>query len=476
MSRENPMNKILVIAIREFRAAVLNKAFLLSLILMPVMILISSNASRVAQGWKNTKTRTIAIMDRTPGNGVDAVATLNLLRDKEMARAREQSSKNGENLPALEMATTLAQMNFEQVTAPADAVDALKRRYELGRRVATGELAAFFDIGPEALEAQPAQTDMAAVTYYTDRALDKDVMLGVGVKLITLVQLQRAAAQNPLMLMRKERRYSPEEVGTLLEAAGKSAGKGLVQRDLPTLDDQGQVLEGKEVQSGLRPLVPIFATIILFMVVLIGASPQLQGVIEEKMNRIGEVLLGSAAPFQILSGKLLGMTATGLVLSLVYLGGGLMAARHWNLAGDLRWDLPVWFVVFQILALLLYGSLFVAVGSACSDMKQAQTMLMPVSLSFSLPLMFLMPVMEDPTGSLARAASFFPLATPTLMLCRVAAAPNLPLWEPVLGAAMVLLTTVAAIWMAGRIFRIGYLTTGKAPTLVELTRWIFSRS
>jgi ABC-type Na+ efflux pump permease subunit len=288
--------------------------------------------------------------------------------------------------------------------------------------------------------------------------------------------LQRAAAQNPLMLMRKERRYSPEEVVTLLEAAGKSAGKGLVQRDLPTLDDQGQVLEGKEVQSGLRPLVPIFATIILFMVVLIGASPQLQGVIEEKMNRIGEVLLGSAAPFQILSGKLLGMTATGLVLSLVYLGGGLMAARHWNLAGDLRWDLPVWFVVFQILALLLYGSLFVAVGSACSDMKQAQTMLMPVSLSFSLPLMFLMPVMEDPTGSLARAASFFPLATPTLMLCRVAAAPNLPLWEPVLGAAIVLLTTVGAIWMAGRIFRIGYLSTGKAPTLVELTRWIFSRS
>lgn len=466
------MNKILVIAVREFRAAVMNKAFLISLIMMPVMILISTSASHVAQGWKNPKVRSIAIMDRTPGKGVDAVPTLELLREKEAGQAGVKEAGPGSVL----MPGSLSLLKFEPVRPPAGEKEALQARYELGRRVATGELAAFFDIGPAAVEAQPTDAEKAAVTYYTDRALDKDVLLGVGVKLITLVQLQRSAAQNPLLLMRKDRRYTPEEMVTLLDAAGKSTGKGLVQRDLPALDESGQVVEGREVQSGLRPLVPIFATIILFMVVLIGASPQLQGVIEEKMNRIGEVLLGSAQPFQILAGKLLGMTATGLVLSMVYLGGGLMAARHWNLAGDLRWDLPLWFVVFQVLALLLYGSLFVAVGSACSDMKQAQTMLMPVSLSFSLPLMFLLPVMEDPTGTLARVASFVPLATPTLMLCRVAAAPNLPLWEPLLGAVLVLLTTVAAIWVAGRIFRIGYLTTGKAPSLLELSRWIFSRS
>lgn len=76
------MDKILVIASREFRAAVLNKAFLVSLVLMPVLILISSNASRVAQGWKSQKKRAIAIIDRTPGKGVDAVQTLELLREK----------------------------------------------------------------------------------------------------------------------------------------------------------------------------------------------------------------------------------------------------------------------------------------------------------------------------------------------------------------------------------------------------------
>ena len=471
------MEKILVIAGREFRAAVLNKAFLVSLILMPVLILISSNASSIAQGWKSQKARSIAIIDRTPGIGVEAVPTLRLLRERELGqgapaeKSRSDTTENG-GLPGGQ----LALLEFESITPPADPAEALKLRYDLGRRVAAGELAAFFDIGPAALETNPQPTGEASVTYYTDKALDRDNLLGVGVKLMTIVQLQRTATQNPLLLMRKERRYSPAEIVGLVEAAGKTASKGLIQRDLPTLSESGAVLEGKEVQSGLRPLVPIFAAIFLFMIVLIGAQPQLQGVIEEKMNRIGEVLLGSATSFQLLCGKLLGMTGTGLVLSMVYVGGGLMAARHWNLAGDLRWDLPAWFFLFQGLALLLFGSLFIAVGSACSDMKQAQTLLMPVSISLSIPLMFLLPVMEDPTGSLARSLSFIPLATPTVMLCRLAAAPNLPLWEPILGAFLVLVTTVGAIWVAGRIFRIGFLTTGKAPSLMELYRWIFSRS
>lgn len=459
------MRKILVIAVREFRAAVLNKAFMISVIMMPVMIAISAAASRMADTWKTHELRTIAIVDRTPGKGVEAVATLDLLRSRETADDDEPAAMTG----------SLARLRFESVPPPADDAAALQTRYELGRRVAAGELAAFFDIGPAALDAAADDPRQAAVTYYTDRALDRDVLLGVGVKLLTLVQLQRSAGQNPLLLLRQERRYAPEEVVGLLEAAARTAGGGLVQRDLPSLDAAGRVIDGREVRSGLRPMIPMLATLLLLMVVIIGASPQLQGVIEEKMNRIGELLLGSARPFQILAGKLLGMSATGLVLSVIYLGGALLAARQWNLAGDLRWDLPLWFIVFQVLALLLYGSLFVAVGSACSDMKQAQTLLMPVSIALSLPVVLAAPVMEDPTGMLARVASLVPLATPTLMMCRVAAAPNLPLWEPLLGVVLVLITTVISVWIAGRIFRIGYLSTGKAPTMMELVRWVAGR-
>ena len=197
------MEKILVIAGREFRAAVLNKAFLVSLILMPVLILISSNASRFAQGWKSQKSRSIAIIDRTPGVGVEAVATLRLLRDRELAQGaqaeknRSETTENG-GLPTGQ----LALLEFESIKPPTEPTDALKLRYDLGRRVASGELAAFFDIGPAALETNPQPTGEASVTYYTDKALDRDILLGVGVKLMTIVQLQRTATQNPLLLMR----------------------------------------------------------------------------------------------------------------------------------------------------------------------------------------------------------------------------------------------------------------------------------
>ena len=466
------MNKIFVIAAREFKAAVLNKAFLISLVLMPVMILISSNVSRLAQGWKSRDTRTIAIIDQTPGQAVGAVASMDLLREMESTRL---ASAGGESL----LSGSLGLLFFEAVS-PVDASEdpqaALRQRYELGERVRAGELAAFFEIGPASLEQKPANPDDGAVTYYTDRALDRDVLMGVGVKLVTLVQLQRSASLNPLLWARKDRRYTPVELANLTEAAGKSAGKGLVQRELPKLDETGTVREGKEIVPGLKTLIPFLAATLLFFVVLVGASPQLHGVLEEKMNRIGEVLLGSATPFQVLGGKLLGMTATGLLLSMVYMGGGLIAARHWNLDADLRPDLPLWFLLFQSLALLLFGSLFIAVGSACSDMKQAQTLLMPVSLCLSLPMLVLLPVVEDPTGSLARYLSLFPLATPMLMMARLASAPNLPLWEPLVGSGLVLVATILAVWIAGRIFRIGYLSLGKAPSMVEMCRWIFSRS
>jgi len=149
------MRKILVIAVREFRAAVLNKAFMISVIMMPVMIAISAAASRMADTWKTQDLRRIAIVDRTPGQGVEAVATLDLLRSRETAAADEPAAMTG----------SLARLRFESVPPPADDAAALQTRYELGRRVAAGELAAFFDIGPAALDAAADDPRQVAVTY-----------------------------------------------------------------------------------------------------------------------------------------------------------------------------------------------------------------------------------------------------------------------------------------------------------------------
>jgi ABC-2 type transport system permease protein len=483
------MNKILLIAKREFRATVLSKAFLISLLTMPIGFGAAIGLPQLMQRFKSNegKVRKIVIVDRTPGPGVQAAETLERLREQQRANGQAPSDETngpttGEWTPAAASPATspegpLSRLEFSTLRGSADATEALQMHYELGRRVAAGELAAFFDIGPAALEAQTEQRDddAAAISYYTDKAMDRDLLLGVGTNLLAIVQLQKSASQNPLLFLRPERRYQPKEIADLLAAASKTSAVGLVQRELPSLDAAGNLVPGEKVESAFRAILPVAAALLLFFSVLIVASPQLQGVIEEKMNRIGEVLLGSATPFQVLSGKLLGMTATGLVLSLVYAGGGLLAAKYWGLAQNIGFGLPLWFLAFQALALLLFGALFIAVGSACNDMKEAQNLLMPVSIILSLPLLFLPITLEDPTGSLARWVSLIPFATPSLMVCRIAATNHLPLWEPLLGMGLVIATTMLAIWVAGRIFRIGYLSTGKAPSLVELARWIFSR-
>lgn len=481
------MSKILLIAKREFRATVLSKAFLISLLTMPVGFGAAIALPQLIQRFKSNEgeIRKIVIVDRTPGRGVDAAETLEQLRDQQPAGGPTGGGPDGSTAadeptaagPAVSKPLgPLSRLEFATVRASADPDEALKAHYELGRRVTSGELAAFFDIGPAALEARADPgSEAAAISYYTDKAMDRDLLLGVGTNLLAIVQLQKSASQNPLLFLRPERRYQPREIAHLLAAASKQSSVALVQREFPTRDADGRLIPGQKVESAFRALLPVAAALLLFFSVLVVASPQLQGVIEEKMNRIGEVLLGSATPFQVLAGKLLGMTATGLVLSLVYAGGGLLAAKYWGLAENIGFGLPLWFLIFQALALLLFGALFIAVGSACNDMKEAQNLLMPVSLILSLPLIFLTNALEDPTGNLARAVSLIPFATPSLMVCRIAATNQLPIWEPLLGVALVIATTILAVWVAARIFRIGYLSTGKAPTLFELTRWIFSR-
>jgi ABC-type Na+ efflux pump permease subunit len=132
----------------------------------------------------------------------------------------------------------------------------------------------------------------------------------------------------------------------------------------------------------------------------------------------------------------------------------------------------VWFLVYQVLAVLMYGSLFIAVGAACTDMKETQTLLLPVVFLVCIPLLALEPVVREPNGPLAFWLSLVPFATPMLMVARDAAPPGIAWWQPVLGAVLVLGTTLACVYAAGRIFRVGLLMQGKGARMSDLVRWV----
>ena len=320
------ISRIAVIARREFIAAVANKAFIIGVFLMPVMIGLSVWIPTVAERFKSDKVRVVAIIDRTPPPQTGAIKAMEAL--KQLVQR-----ENGKD--------PVGKLDFEEAKPGADEATNLELKFELAERVRAGKLAAFFEINPG------RDKDPGQLAYYSGAAFDKDMLTSVAARLAAINQLQRSAPSNPLLWARAEKRYKAEELAQMLFAGSKAQDNLLVQRELPTRDSSGQVFEGKAVESVFRALVPVFAVILMFMAIMVGGSPQLNGVLEEKMNRIGEVLLGSAMPMEILCGKLVGMSLTGLVLSSIYLGGGLLVGRNQGFLPEIRPEIPLWSCFFK---------------------------------------------------------------------------------------------------------------------------------
>jgi len=214
---------------------------------------------------------------------------------------------------------------------------------------------------------------------------------------------------------------------------------------------------------------------LMFVLVISTSSPLLNSVMEEKMTRISEVLLGSVTPFQLMMGKLLGIVAVSLVLAVIYLSGAYGVASY-NGYGDAVGPAQiVWFIVYLVMAMLIYGSLFIAIGAAASDLKDAQGMMTPVMMIFMMPMFVWLPVLRAPSSTMAVVASLVPVATPILMTLRLALKPGPAAWQIAASFVLTALTTALLVWAAGRIFRVGILMQGKSATFGEMLRWMRAR-
>jgi ABC-2 type transport system permease protein len=223
-----------------------------------------------------------------------------------------------------------------------------------------------------------------------------------------------------------------------------------------------------------KTLVPVGSLVLLFMMVMLTTPQMMSSIIEEKSSRISEVLLASVSPFDLMLGKLLACCATAALVGLLYLGLGLVVAWHFGLAGLFSPLSLFYLVLFQGLAVVLHGSLYLAVGAACSEPRDGQGLLAPLVLLSSVPLMTLGSLMQDPNSPLATALSLFPLSAPFVLCFRLNSQPGPPQGEVLLSVAITLGTALFWVWAASRIFRVGLLAQGRLPGPAELWRWIFA--
>jgi len=238
--------------------------------------------------------------------------------------------------------------------------------------------------------------------------------------------------------------------------------------------------EAVSIADKIRQWAPTAFVYLLWIAIFSISQMLLNNTIEEKSNRIIEVLLSSVTPGELMMGKLGGIAAVGLtmigtwILSLVMIlriKAGQEAEFATQALKVLQSSgLLTSFVVYFVLGYLLYAGAFLAIGSLCNTLKEAQNLMQPVILVMIVPLMTMMFIPKEPNGTLATVLSWIPLYTPFVMMNRAAADP--PLVDRVGTLLLLLVTTIGVLWFSGRIFRIGILRTGQPPKILEVLRWV----
>jgi ABC-2 type transport system permease protein len=446
------MHKLLVIAAREYRAAVKTKAFLMSLVLVPVLWAVSIGVQVLLHKAEDRSTKKFAVVDRTGDKQV--TAALNSAVERRNRKDIFDEETGEQNKPKYEL------ISIEPSAAEREAV--LKQRYELSQRCQHGEFEGFLDIGPDVYAfGSPDKSHPPDRRRELRYQTAKPGSGGFG-----------AFAQEVANAGIQQHRFASHDVSLALvkemQQRVELTSKGLTVRDPTT----GEIRDSTEESRVANFALPAVLIVLMYFMVLVGASPAMQGVVEEKQARISEVLLGSVSPFGLMLGKLLGVVAVALTVGAVYATVGYALAAKYGLTELLTPGLLAWFFLFLTLAVLMYASLFIAVGAAASDIKETQSLLMPVMLLAALPMIMLPAVLQDSNGPVAVGGSFFPFTTPMLMMARVAVPPGIAWWQPVLGVGLVVATSLACVWAAGRIFRVGLLMQGKGVKLSDLARWV----
>ncbi|HUR28467.1 MAG TPA: ABC transporter permease [Planctomycetota bacterium] len=344
---------------------------------------------------------------------------------------------------------------YERVEIPKDAWDPIVWARS---KIESGDLFAYFVIGKTPLDGNEG------FKYVSKNRTDHDLRDWIGRLSSAEIEARRFSREN----------IDPDVARRIQEP---------VHFDEKQLDEFGQEKEVSRTDV-IRQWAPLVFVYLLWVSIFTIAQLLLTNTIEEKSNRIIEVLLSSISPLALMTGKILGIAATGLTTIICWIGffllGWKVAPTFMNLPVDVDFGIIISdpsfllsFVVYFLLGFLLYASMMVGIGSACNSIKEAQNLMSPIMVLLMLPLLAMMPVGQDPNGTLARILSFVPPFTPFVMMNRAAGPPET--WEYVATTLLLVISVLVAFYAAAKIFRVGILMTGKPPKLSEIFRWVFAK-
>ena len=199
----------------------------------------------------------------------------------------------------------------------------------------------------------------------------------------------------------------------------------------------------------------------------------MNAVIEEKSQKIAEVMLGSVRPLDFMIGKLIGGVGVAITGTGIYVILGLLIVSYLGSMGIVPVHVIPWLFIYMAFAITMFGAVNTALGALCNDPRDAQNVMIPAMLPIIIPMFLMFPLIEQPTTTFATVTSLIPIFTPMLMLVRMATPLDIPAWQPWVGLLGIMLVTAGSIWISARIFRVGLLMQGKPPRLFEVIRLTF---
>jgi ABC-2 type transport system permease protein len=239
------------------------------------------------------------------------------------------------------------------------------------------------------------------------------------------------------------------------------------------------------------------AGFLMYFILLVYGSQVMMGVMEEKTNRIAEVIVSSVRPFQMMLGKIIGIGAVALTQFLLWIAFILVAYNVAKEAGTqmgaaemvgnmqrlfTKVDVPLilgCFGFYFLAGFFFYASLYGAVGSAVNeDIREAQSLSFPITMLVILSIAMMTASIANPSGPIAVWGSLLPFSSPIVMMARIpyGVPGTVPWWQLLTSMAILILSFVAMVWLAGKIYRTGILMYGKKITWGEMLKWIVRKN
>ncbi len=446
------MMKVFWVARRDFLATVTTKAFIIA-VLMPLLLYgaIIFGFQRLTSNRAPAVTGSVAVIDPTGA----VAAGMRRYLDPQAIAARRESAQNrinesmhGAMAPSGSGAAQRAILGevpkLEIVERPPGALDAEKA--ELVRANADGRIAVLV-VEPNAVAAQSAGP-LGSYRLFVRRSLDNRIQN----------EIRNAAGEAIVNARLEVAGFDPRQIETLTKMERPRS---------VTVTAAGESQTGPDFAA----LLPMGFTILLMISVMSSGQYLLTTTIEEKSSRTMEVILSAVSPLQLLTGKILGQMAVGLTLLITYGSIGLLGLASMAMFGLLDPWLLVYLLIFFLITYVILGSLMAAIGSAVNELREAQSLMTPITLLIMVPWLFWYPISREPHSMFATVISFLPPMNAFAMLLRLTSSSPPPMWQVWLSILVGVGAAAGAMWFASRVFKIGLLMHGRPPNFATLVKW-----